>query len=51
MAAVTSNVMRGEMVKGPSVTHSSNMRLYRPSLLRMRSQVAHVSGSSSGGSR
>jgi hypothetical protein len=27
MEGPTSKVMRGDMMKGPSVTHSSNMRL------------------------
>jgi len=47
----TSNVILGEMMNGPSTTHSSNISEYLPSRLRMRSQLEQVSGSSLGGRR
>ena len=36
---LTSKEILGEMMKGPSVTHSSNTRLYRPSRFRILSQL------------
>ena len=49
MRTLTSNLMLGLMMKGPSTMYSSNTSWYRPWRDRMRSHVLHVSTSSCGG--
>ena len=51
MRTPTSNLIRGEIITSPSHTVSSNISVYRPLRLRMRSHDVHVSGSSFGGRR
>ena len=51
MRTPTSNLILGEIMTSPSLIVSSNIKVYRPSRLRMRSHDVQVSGSSCGGSR